>query len=154
MTINIIPFEPRLATSFKELNIAWLQEYFYVEAKDILLLDHCQENIIDKGGSIFFAQLDQQIAGCFSLLYIDNNTFELGKMAVAKAYQGMRVGHRLLEHAIEFSIQKNISSVILYSNTKLGPALHLYRKFGFKQIEMENPAPYERSNIKMELLLS
>ena len=47
----------------------------------------------------------------------------------------------------------NFKSVILYSNTVLKNSIHLYNKFGFKEID--NPdAPYERSDIKMELKLS
>ncbi len=151
MSVHIIPFQPHLAKAFKELNIAWLTEYFYVEPKDSDLLDNCQEVIIDKGGVIFFAQLKETIVGCYSLLPMDTNTVELGKMAVREGYQGQKIGHLLLENAIDYCKKKQISSIVLYSNTVLQPAIHLYKKFGFKVIPMEVPPPYERSNIKMAL---
>jgi GNAT superfamily N-acetyltransferase len=153
MSVRIIPFQTHLAVTFKELNIAWLTEYFYVEPKDYELLDNCQEEIIDKGGVIFFAELKDTIVGCFSLLSMEPNTLELGKMAVREGYQGQKIGHLLLQYAIDYCKRKQITSIVLYSNTVLQPAIHLYKKFGFKEIPMEVPAPYERSNIKMALTL-
>lgn len=153
MPVRIIPFQPNLASAFKELNLAWLTEYFYVEPKDSDLLNNCQEVIIDKGGVIFFAQLKESIVGCFSLLPMDTNTVELGKMAVQDGHQGQKIGHLLLEYAIDYCKKKQITSIVLYSNTVLQPAIYLYKKFGFKEIPMEVPPPYDRSNIKMALTL-
>lgn len=153
MSVRIIPFQPHLAVAFKDLNIAWLTEYFYVEPKDSELLDNCKEVIIDKGGVIFFAELQGTIIGCFSLISMDPSTVELGKMAVKKGYQGKKIGHFLLQYAIDYCKQKQISSIVLYSNTVLQPAIHLYKKFGFEEIPMEVPAPYKRSNIKMAITI-
>jgi len=129
----------------------WLTEYFYVEPKDTDLLDNCQEEIIDKGGVIFFAQLKETIVGCFALLPSDAHTVELGKMAVLQGYHGQKIGHQLLQYAVDNCKRNQITSIVLYSNTVLQPAIHLYKKFGFKKIPMEVPPPYERSNIKMAL---
>ena len=41
----------------------------------------------------------------------------------------------------------------LYSNTKLEPAIHLYKKYGFREVLLDN-SEYERSNIKMELAIN
>ncbi|WP_297761680.1 GNAT family N-acetyltransferase [uncultured Muriicola sp.] len=153
MSVRIIPFQPHLAPAFKELNIAWLTEYFYVEPKDSDLLDNCQEVIIDKGGVIFFAQLKESIVGCFSLIPMGTNTVELGKMAVREGYQGKKIGHQLLKYAIDYCNKNQIASIVLYSNTVLQPAIYLYKKFGFQEIPMEVPPPYDRSNIKMALIL-
>ena len=48
--------------------------------------------------------------------------------------------------------EKNIEKLILYSNTKLASAIHLYKKYGFTEIELEQGL-YERANIKMEILI-
>ena len=70
-------------------------------------------------------------------------------MAVTINAQGFGIGKLLMEHCIEFAKQKSIKKLILYSNTKLKPAIHLYRKYGFNKVELE-PGHYERANIKME----
>jgi N-acetylglutamate synthase-like GNAT family acetyltransferase len=151
MAFQIIPYRPELAAEFRDMNLAWLNQYFYVEPKDRELLNHAKEEIIDQGGAIFFAQYDNSIAGCFSLIPYNNESFELGKMAVKKEFQGKKIGHGLLAFAIQHTREQDKESLILYSNTILTSAIHLYRKFGFKTIEMEDPPPYARSNIKMLL---
>ncbi|MBT8284192.1 MAG: GNAT family N-acetyltransferase [Flavobacteriaceae bacterium] len=151
MALQIIPYRPELAAEFRDMNLAWLKQYFYVEPKDRELLNNAEEEIIDKGGAIFFAKYDNCIAGCFSLIPYNNESLELGKMAVKKEFQGKKIGHDLLAFAIQHTREQGKESLVLYSNTILTPAIHLYKKFGFKTIEMENPPPYARSNIKMLL---
>ncbi len=153
MQIKIIPFKPEHANAFKNLNLNWLEQYFYVEEKDKELLENCQESIIDAGGYIFMAAADTKIVGCFSLIPFGPDIFELGKMAVAPKYQGFKIGQKLLSFAIDFARQQNWKAITLYSSTKLDTALHVYRKYGFREVELEKDLPYARSDIKMELSL-
>ncbi|NER13854.1 GNAT family N-acetyltransferase [Leptobacterium flavescens] len=152
--MEIIPFETRYAEDFKELNVAWLKKYFVVEPHDEDLLSRCEENIINKGGHIFFARMGEEIAGTFSLIKVEEGVYELGKMAVDPKFQGQRIGQKLMEFCIDFSRKQSWDKLLLYSNTKLENAIHIYRKYGFKEIELEKNVPYLRSNIKMELPLS
>jgi GNAT superfamily N-acetyltransferase len=153
MSLNIVPFKTRYTTKFKDLNIAWLEKYFYVEPMDAILLENCEANVINKGGAIFFAQYNEEIVGCFAFLKVGDRVYELGKMAVDPNYQGLKIGQALLGFAIDHAKQHQWDRLILYSNTKLENALYIYRKFGFKQIEIEKNLPYARSDIKMELLI-
>ncbi len=153
MPVEIIPFEPRLAPVFKELNEAWLEKYFYVEAMDKEILENCENYIINQGGFIFFASVDQDIVGCFSLIKVDKEVYELGKMAVDPKHHGKKIGQKMMEFAIDFGKSKSWTKIILYSHRKLGPAIYIYRKYGFKEIPLEKDTPYLRSNIKMELVL-
>ena len=130
-----------------------MNEYFYVEPKDQEILGNCEEYIIAKGGFIFFARVNDQIRGCFSLIKMEEGIYELGKMAVDEKFQGKKIGQRMMEFAINFGRQQAWKKIVLYSHTKLGPALYIYRKFGFVEIDLEKDTPYIRSNIKMELLL-
>ncbi len=153
MPAKIIPFEPKYAGNFKNLNLAWLEEYFYVEPKDRILLENCEESIIDKGGHIFFAKYGHNIVGCFSFIRIDPKEFELGKMAIDPKYQGLKIGQQLLAFAIDFAKKNQWNIVTLYSSTKLSTALHIYKKYGFLEVELEKDSPYTRGDIKMELVL-
>lgn len=152
MQIEIIPYSPELKEYLKILNYEWLEEYFHVEDGDKVSLSDPQGQIIDKGGFIFFAKYGEEIVGTASLLKKTNEIFELGKMAVSKNSQGLGIGNQLMEHCLEFAKQQGICELILYSNTKLEPAIHLYRKFGFEEIELE-AGVYERGNIKMKRIL-
>jgi GNAT superfamily N-acetyltransferase len=135
------------------LNLAWLERYFYVEPEDIRLLGDCERAIIDEDGFIFFAEYDDRIVGCFALLRLDDKRYELGKMAVGPAYQGLKIGQKLLSFAITFAKKNRWHSLILYSSTKLDTALHIYRKYGFREVVLEREVLYARSDIKMELRL-
>ncbi len=153
MQINIIPFQSKHANAFKNLNLNWLERYFYVEEKDKVLLENCQESIIDIGGYIFFAEADNKIVGCFSLIPYGPNVYELGKMAVDPDFQGYKIGQQLLTFAIDFAKQQLWKAIVLYSSTKLDTALHVYKKYGFNEVALEKDLPYARSDIKMELIL-
>lgn len=151
-TVFIIPFSSDLKEEIKTLNLEWLQKYFKVEAKDEITLSNPQSEIIDKGGMVFYARYNDKIVGTVSLIKIDETTFELSKMAVTEDVQGLGIGNKLMEHCIEFAQQKGIKKLLLYSNRKLLPALYLYKKFGFKEVPLEDGI-YERADIKMERIL-
>jgi len=153
MPLKIIPFKPELAIHFKDLNLQWLEKYFFVEPKDIELLNDCEKSIINKGGKIFFAEYQGKIVGCFSFIKLGDNNYELGKMAVDPQYQGLKIGQQLLTFAVEHARNNNWRRIVLYSSTKLDAALHIYRKYGFKEVVLEENLPYARSDIKMELNL-
>ncbi|CAM4093240.1 GNAT family N-acetyltransferase [Flavobacterium weaverense] len=151
-TLEIIPFTTDLKDHIKILNFEWLIKYFKVEPKDQLVLSNPQGEIIDKGGFIFYARYNGEIIGTVSLLKIDDSTFELSKMAVTSKIQGLGIGKKLIDHCLSFAKENKIEKLILYSNRKLLTALHLYRKFGFEEIELET-GNYERADIKMERII-
>ena len=150
--VEIIPFSSDLKEHIKTLNIEWLQKYFRVEEKDEIVLSNPQEEIIDKGGMIFYARYNDEILGTASLIKIDNTTFELSKMAVSDKAQGLGIGNKLLIHCFAVAEENGIKKLLLYSNRKLLPAIHLYRKFGFDEIPLEDGI-YERADIKMEKIM-
>ena len=154
MSLRIIPFKSEYSERFKELNVEWLEKYFYVEPTDSELLDNCETNIIDKDGFIYFAQYNNEIAGCFALLKLGNGEYELGKMAVEAKFQGLKIGQALLSFAIDLAKGNSWNKLVLYSNTKLVNAIYIYKKFGFEEVPIEKNLPYARSDIKMELLLN
>ena len=147
--IQIIDFSDDLKESIKTLNYEWLEKYFRVEKSDVISLSNPREEIIDKGGFIFYAKLNDEIVGTASLLKKSNTIFELGKMAVSEKAQGHKIGTLLLEHCLSFAKQKEVKTLLLYSNTQLESAIHLYRKYGFSEVELEKGL-YERADIKME----
>jgi ribosomal protein S18 acetylase RimI-like enzyme len=146
--IEIIEFSKELSDPIKTLNYEWLEKYFKVENGDVVSLSNPQKYIIDIGGHIYYAKLDGEIVGTASLLKKTESVYELGKMAVNEKAQGHGIGTMLLEHCLNVAKQKQITTLILYSNTILQSAIYLYRKYGFEEIELESGL-YERANIKM-----
>ncbi len=148
--IEIICFKDELAEYFTGLNLAWLEKYFVVEPIDHEMLSNPGAYIINKGGYIFFATLNEKIAGTFALIKISDSIYELSKMAVDETFQGKKIGNKMVVFCINEAKKLKAAKLILFSNTKLLPALHLYRKYGFREVEIGDSL-YKRSDIKMEL---
>lgn len=147
--VDIIEFSEELSEPIKTLNYEWLEKYFRIEEGDVASLSDPQKHIIDKGGHIYYAKLDGEIVGTASLLKKSETVYELGKLAVSDKAQGHGIGTILIEHCLNIAKQKQITILILYSNTTLQSAIHLFRKYGFEEVELESGV-YERANIKME----
>jgi ribosomal protein S18 acetylase RimI-like enzyme len=148
--VKVVPYEAAYADYFYDFNIAWLEKYFYVEPFDKEVLSQAEKYILDPGGYIFFAVEGDKVMGTVALLIRDNNAFELTKMAVSPEFQGKKVGQILMQYCIDFAKEKRFKKLFLYSNRTLENAIHIYRKFGFIEVEIEADSPYERSNIKMD----
>ena len=138
MKLKIINFDIKYEKNFFDLNIQWLNEYFFVEEYDKKILSNSNKFIIKKGGEIFFAKLDNQIVGTIALMPIANyNEFELTKMAVTKAHRNKGIGKILLERCIKEAKNKQMKRILIYSNKRLENAIYLYKKYGFKEFQCE-----------------
>lgn len=149
--VEVVAFDPQYAGDFARLNYHWIEEYFVIEEHDREMLDDPQHYIIEKGGQIFFALHGERVIGTAALINVGERVFELAKMAVATEARGKGVGDKLIETCIEYSREVGKQTIFLLSNTKLKPAINLYRKFGFVQTVLDNTSPYERVDIKMQL---
>lgn len=149
--IRIIVFTPEYESEFARLNYQWIEEHFVVEDHDREMLDHPQDYIIDNGGQIFFAMMGNRVAGTVALINEGEASFELAKMAVSPEFRGKGIGDLLIEACCEFARQAGKQNIFLLSNTKLSPALNLYRKHGFMEIHHDQRSPYERVDIMMQL---
>jgi ribosomal protein S18 acetylase RimI-like enzyme len=148
---TIVAYEPRHAGAFRSLNLAWITEHFRVEDADRRALDDPDGYIIAHGGEILVAErADGEVVGVCALLRNGDGSFELAKMAVDPAARGQHLGRALGDAAIARARELGASSVELLSNTKLTPAIALYRALGFVEAPM-SASEYERANIRMVL---
>jgi len=152
MNIEIVPFKDEYANTFHDLNIEWLETYFYVEDHDKEVLKNPKSYILDNGGYIFFALLNGKVAGTVALMN-EPEGYELSKMAVSPNYQGHKIGQQLMQYCIDFAKEKKWGKLLLYSNKILENAIYIYKKYGFIEVDLEKESPYKRSNIKMMLKL-
>ncbi|KAF2332927.1 GNAT family N-acetyltransferase [Flavobacterium ginsenosidimutans] len=152
--VEIVTYNHKYQKSFKDLNIEWISNYFEVEPNDIKALDHAEDYIINKGGEIFSAVLNDEVLGVCALIKSDGKDYdyELAKMAVSPKAQGKGVGNLLAESAIKWATEKGASKIYLESNTKLQPAIKLYEKLGFKEITGIS-STYNRVDIQMMLIV-
>jgi len=149
--ITIVEYTSNHQLDFERLNKHWIEKYFWMEPVDHEVLSKPEEYIINKGGFIFMATYENEPAGTVALKFVAEGPYEFTKMAVDEKLQGLKIGKELAAAAIQKAKEKGASKIILYSNTKLIAAIALYRKLGFQEVPLDGP--YQRSDIKLELLL-
>jgi len=151
MELTILEYRPEHQPWFEKFNRDWIEKYFWMEPIDIAVLQHPDEHILKKGGKILMATCDKEIAGTVALKFVEPGVYEFTKMAVDEKFRGQHVGLLLSEAAIIKARELGAHKIILYSNTVLVPAITMYRKLGFNEVPLD--AAYQRSDIKMELIL-
>jgi GNAT superfamily N-acetyltransferase len=149
--VNILQYTSAHQPAFENLNRVWIEKEFGMEPIDFQVLQHPDEYILKKGGTILMASYAREIAGTVALKFVETGVYEFTKMAVDEKFRGKKIGQALAEAAIGTARELGAKKIILYSNTKLQPAIALYRKIGFMEIPVDGP--YKRSDIKMELVL-
>jgi len=147
--VQIVDYQTEYRDDFKRLNLVWIEKYFTVEPHDLEQLEH-PETILEEGGFVFFANYANQVVGTCALVKISGeNAYELVKMAVDEQFQGRQIGKKLCLAAIGKSRAMAADKIVLESNTRLVPAIEMYKKVGFYKVEMSTGSPYQRVNIRM-----
>ena len=150
MQPDIIDFDPQYREDFARLNLEWLERFFVVEGVDREVLFEPERHILAHGGQILFARAGDRIVGTCALKLDTPGVYELTKMAVTPAWQGQRIGHRLLRAAIERFKALAGTELFLESSSKLPRALDLYRRSGFELQPGTKPGShYARSDVYM-----
>lgn len=153
--VKIVTYESQYKEAFKALNEEWIKTFFVMEAGDYKLLDHPEEEILNKGGHIAFALLNGEAVGTCALVKTEDNplTFELSKMAVSPKAQGKKLGYLLGNALVEKAKELNAEKVFLVTNSILVPAIKLYEKLGFIHTPV-GKAEYDRADVRMELVFN
>jgi ribosomal protein S18 acetylase RimI-like enzyme len=154
---QVVRYQEPLREHFARLNRQWIEQYFQVEPADLASFADPHGTFIAEGGEVFFALHGGQVLGTCALRRESADTYELCKMAVAPEARGLGLGDALMGAVLQFAREKGARQVYLVSNTKLSPAIGLYRKHGFVTTrqgpEVGEQAGYARADIEMVLTL-
>jgi len=153
MQTEVVRFSPELSPYFESLNRAWIDEYFEIEDADRTVFSNPFKEIVEPGGQIFFIVSNGEVLGTCGVMRLSDDVYELAKMAVAAEARGRGYGDLLIESAIDFARQSGAGRLMLLSNTRLNPAIALYRKHGFESVPITDAHDYSRVDIQMELEL-
>ncbi len=148
-------FQPGDEASFLRLNEEWIVRHFVLEDKDRAVLGDPVKYILDPGGWILFATIDDQPVGCCALAPTEPGVYEVAKMAVTEACQGRGIGRKILLAIIAQAKKMGARRLDLETNSKLPNATHLYASVGFQHVPPERlkPSLYARADVFMEMLL-
>lgn len=152
--MTVREFSDDLAEAFYRINAEWIEEMFTLEATDIQLLSEPRAQIIDKGGTILFAEApDLGVVGTCAIMRSRDGWHELTKMGVSKTARGRKAGEFLLVKAIERARAMGVADrLYLLTNRKCAAAVHLYEKLGFEhdpEVMRLFGARYERCDVAM-----
>lgn len=147
-------FRPGDEEPFRQLNEAWIAQYFSLEAADREVLHDPRGHILSRGGQICIAERRGEVIGCCALIAIAPGELELAKMTVAESARNLGTGRKLLRFAIGVAQQMGAHRLYLESNTRVAAAIRLYEQAGFRHIAAPaHSSKYKRANVFMELPL-
>lgn len=152
--VTILPFEHRHQRAWHDLNEAWISQYFEMEQADYNALLDPQAYILDRGGAILVAEYRGGPVATCALIPMRHPRFdyELAKMAVAPKVQGLGIGDLIGRATLDLARKLGARTLYLESNRRLVPALNLYRKLGFEDVD-GIISPYARADVHMALTL-
>ncbi len=150
--LKLIPYQQKYHAEFRRLNLEWLEAYNLVESHDLEILDDPEGTLIAGGGKLFLALEADQVVGTAGIWKINNEEYELVKMAVDPDFRGKGISKQLLEKCLEEVRTLGGKKMLLFSNSQLKTALKLYEQYGFNYVEATD-SPFATADVKMELAL-
>lgn len=151
--VEIVDYMPEYKDAFFDLNRQWIESHWELEPHDVEVLENPESSILDKGGYIFVAVYKGRAVGVCSLCCMPTDSpydYELAKLAVDTSILRKGIGRKLCDAVINKARELGATKIFLESNTRLKPAIALYRRLGFKELQEYHPA-YARGDIQMEL---
>jgi ribosomal protein S18 acetylase RimI-like enzyme len=151
--LQFLEFSKELAKYFKTINQQWIEKMFTMESLDEDILSHPKKLVIEPGGRIWFAKHPSLgVVGTCAILKKSTGVFELTKMGVLDEARGLKIGEKLLQHALANIEAMNLDCLFLLTNSKCEAAIHLYEKNGFfhdPEILNHFGEAYSRCNVAM-----
>lgn len=150
--MKIMEYHPKFKNAFIQFNTDWIVDHFgRLEMEDLETFEKIDEEI-KAGAMIYFAvEDDVPLATCMAKP-MSGETWEICKLASNKCRKHNGCGSAVFEAAVQWAINHGSKRLFLLSNRKLKPALHIYKKFGFQEIKL-NDYEYVRGDIAFERII-
>ncbi|MDE7320012.1 MAG: GNAT family N-acetyltransferase, partial [Lachnospiraceae bacterium] len=84
---------------------------------------------------------------------MDAETWEICKLASNKHREHKGCGSAVFKAAMQWAIDHGARRLFILSNSNLKPAIHIYEKYGFQEIKLDD-YEYVRGNIAFERLIN
>lgn len=149
--MKVIQFEEKYRQDFIDFNTDWIISNFgFLEEHDKETFEKIDEHL--KAGAMIFFAVENNIAlaACMAMP-MEGETWELCKLSSNKNYPHKGAGSAVFEAAMNWSLNHGAKRLFILSNSKLKPALHIYEKYKFKEIKLEN-YEYARGDIAFEYI--
>ena len=152
--MEIIEYTEKYKQDFIDLNIAWIDRFFTPEQADYDILNHV-DSLLDSGSMIYFAVEDGRVLATCMAMPLGNDVWELCKLAANGQYTGIGAGSAVFKASMDYAVSRGAKKITLISNSRLKPALHIYQKFGFREVPLNKAYwGYERADIEFEKIIA
>lgn len=149
--MKVIPFIEKYRQDFIDINTNWIVSNFgALEEHDIESFKSIDEQM-QAGAMIFFAvENDTVLATCMTAP-MEGSTWEICKLGANKNVPHKGAGSAVFEMSMKWALSHGAERLFIVTNTKLKTALHIYEKYGFKEIKLMDYG-YARGNIAFEYI--
>lgn len=96
-------------------------------------------------GRLYIAYCNGALAGCIGLRKIDEQNCEMKRLYVRPQFRGKQIGNQLISKVITDAKEIGYSHMLLDTLPFLQSAIHMYRKYGFYEIDSYNDSPMTTS---------
>lgn len=151
--MEITKYNPKYKQDFIKFNTQWITEYFgKLEEHDIEAFNSIDKDL-ENGAMIYFAlNGNTLLAGCM-VVPSGDNVWEVCKLCSNKNVDHKGAGTKVFEASVNYALEKGAKKLIIITNKILEPAIHIYKKFGFQEVKLDNYV-YKRGNIAFEYLIN
>ncbi|MDO4273383.1 MAG: GNAT family N-acetyltransferase [Eubacteriales bacterium] len=104
-------------------------------------IEHLEEKYGVPQGRLYLAYEDGKAAGCIGLRKMDNETCEMKRLYVRPEFRGKHIGNQLIQKIIDDAVQIGYKHMLLDTFPFLKSAVHMYKRFGFYEVECYNDNP-------------
>lgn len=112
------------------------------------LLDIDKSYMSNKGSHMWVAQWNGKVVGMVGLIHNESHkpgVAELQRMSVSTTCRKMGIARKLLDQVIKHGRDERLEKIVLTTTSAQGPAIGLYKKYGFKCMEV---FPYPQKILK------
>lgn len=147
--MKVIHFSEKYRQDFVDMNTDWIVSHFgSLEEHDMETFNKIDEQM-QAGAMIFFAvENDTALATCMAAP-MEGATWEICKLGSNKNVPHRGAGSAVFEASMKWAMDHGAERLFIVTNSKLKPALHIYEKYGFKEIKLADYG-YTRGNIAFE----
>ncbi len=148
----MIPYDSKYKDKFIEYNTDWIIDNFgFLEKEDKEIFANIEQDI-GNGAMIYFAVEEETVLATCMAKHMQDDTWEICKLASNKHQTHKGCGSAVFESAMQWAVEHGAVRLFIISNSKLKPALHIYEKFGFKEIKLGD-YEYVRGDIAFEKIV-
>jgi N-acetylglutamate synthase-like GNAT family acetyltransferase len=134
--------------------VLYSQEYGYDEQFEALVAEIAAnfiQHFDPKRERCWIAEKDGEIAGSVFLVKKSKTVAKLRLLLVEPSARGLGIGNRLVEECVRFARQVGYKKIVLWTQSELPAARHIYQKAGFRLMQQKKHRSWGREDLVSEI---